>query len=99
MAGDELTDARRSEPDNGPDERPRAEYVQEHGLSSRAAEVDRYRRLHSALDVAPSMERVHAKYGHLREQKRREAVEAQGRIEVADLPLDSRPDTPELSGK
>lgn len=99
MAGDELTDARRSEADKGPDERPRAESVEELGLSPRAAEVDRYRRLHSALDVAPSMDRVHAKYGHLRERKRREAVEAQGRIDVADLPLDSRSDAPGLSGK
>lgn len=103
MDGDEVADIRRCGPKEQLNERLRAELVRELGFSPGTlddAEIDRHRRLNAALEVAPTMERVHAKYGHLREHKRRLAVEEQARIEVADLPRDSHPwDDPGLPRK
>lgn len=48
-------------------------------------DIERHRQLNAAADTAPSQERVHAKYGHLREDKRRSEVEVNGQSEVADL--------------
>lgn len=48
-------------------------------------DIERHRRLNAAADGAPSLERVHAKYGWLREAKRRAEVEAAGRAAMADL--------------
>ncbi|UUO01387.1 hypothetical protein M4D79_23260 [Mycolicibacterium novocastrense] len=48
-------------------------------------DVEALRRQYQDADRAPSLERVHAKYGHLREAKRRAEAEAAGRDAVADL--------------
>jgi hypothetical protein len=50
-------------------------------------DIERHRRLNAALDAAPSLEKITRKYAHLREQKRRTKVEAEGRAAVADLYL------------
>ncbi|MGO4445072.1 hypothetical protein AB4Z42_17105 [Mycobacterium sp. 2YAF39] len=48
-------------------------------------DIERHRRLNAAADSAQGQERIGQKYLHLREQKRRDEVEADGRVEVADL--------------
>ena len=70
------------------DKRPRAELAQELGFypaSLDPADIDRHRRLSAALDSALTMERIHRKFAHLREEKRQHEAEARGRAEVADL--------------
>jgi hypothetical protein len=70
------------------DKRQRAELAQELGFypaSLAPADVDRHRRLNAALDRALTLDRIHRKFAHLREAKRRAEVEASGRAEVSDL--------------
>lgn len=47
--------------------------------------IEALRREIADADRAPGLDRVHAKYGWLREQKRRAEVEAAGRAAVAEL--------------
>jgi hypothetical protein len=49
------------------------------------ADIDRHRRLNAALDRAPTLDRIHRKFAHLREDKRQHEAEARGRAEAADL--------------
>jgi hypothetical protein len=70
------------------DKRLRAELAQELGFypaSRDPADIERHRRLNAALDKAPTMDRIHRKFAHLREEERRASVEARGRVQVADL--------------
>ena len=70
------------------DKRPRAELAQELGFypaSLDPADIDRHRRLNAALDRAPTLDRIHRKFAHLREEKRQHETEARGRVQVADL--------------
>ena len=70
------------------DKRRRAELAQELGFypaSLDPADIDRHRRLNAALDSAPTLDRIHRKFAHLREEKRRAYIEARGRAQVADL--------------
>ena len=70
------------------DKRRRAELAQELGFypaSLDPADIDRHRRLNAALDKAPTMDVIHQKFAHLREEERRASVEARGRAQVADL--------------
>src|SRR6478609_3003662 len=68
--------------------RLRAELAQELGCypaSLDPADIDRHRRLNAALDRALTLDRIHQKFAHLREEERRASVEARGRVQVADL--------------
>jgi len=70
------------------DKRRRAELAQELGFypaSLDPAYIDRHRRLNAALDRAPTLDRIHQKFAHLREEERRAYIEARGRAQVADL--------------
>ena len=70
------------------DKRLRAELAQELGFypaSLDPADVERHRRLNAALDKAPTLDRIHRKFAHLREEKRQHEAEARGRVQVADL--------------
>ena len=70
------------------DKRLRAELAQELGFypaSLDPADVERHRRLNAALDKAPTLDRIHRKFAHLREEKRQHEAEARGRAEAADL--------------
>ena len=70
------------------DKRRRAELAQELGFypaSLDPADIDRHRRLNAALDRAPTLDRIHQKFAHLREEERRAYIEARGRAQVADL--------------
>ena len=70
------------------DKRLRAELAQELGFypaSLDPADIDRHRRLNAALDRAPTLDRIHRKFAHLREEKRQHEAEARGRAEAADL--------------
>ena len=70
------------------DKRRRAELAQELGFypaSLDPAHIDRHRRLNAALDSAPTLDRIHGKFAHLREQKRQHEAEVRGRAQVADL--------------
>ena len=70
------------------DKRLRAELAQELGFypaSLDSADIDRHWRLNAAVDSAPSLDRIHRKFAHLREEDRRAYVEARGRVQVADL--------------
>ena len=70
------------------DKRLRAELAQELGFypaSLDPADIDRHRRLHAALDRALTLDRIHRKFAHLREEKRQHETEARGRVQVADL--------------
>ena len=70
------------------DKRRRAELAQELGFypaSLDPADIDRRRRLNAALDRAPTLDRIHRKFAHLREEKRQHEAEARGRAETADL--------------
>ena len=70
------------------DKRLRAELAQELGFypaSLDPANVDRHRRLNAALDRALTLDRIHRKFAHLREEKRQHEAEARGRVQVADL--------------
>lgn len=49
------------------------------------ADIERHRRLNDALDKAPDLEKIHRKWAWHREERRRAAVEAEGRARVADL--------------
>ncbi len=68
--------------------RMRAELAQELGFypaSLDPADIDRHRRLNAALDSAPSLDRIHRKFAHLREEKRQHEAESRGRVQVADV--------------
>jgi hypothetical protein len=70
------------------DKRLPAELAQELGFypaSLDPADIDRHRRLNAALDSAPTLDRIHRKFAHLREKERRASVEARGRAQVADV--------------
>ena len=70
------------------DKRRRAELAQELGFypaSLDPTHIDRHRRLNAALDRAPTLDRIHRKFAHLREADRRASVEPRGRVQVADL--------------
>ena len=70
------------------DKRLRADLAQElrfYPASLDPADIDRHRRLNAALDKAPTMDVIHQKFAHLREEERRADVEARGRADVADL--------------
>jgi hypothetical protein len=70
------------------DKRLRAELAQElafYPASLDPADIDRHRRLNAALDRALTLDGIHRKFAHLREEERRAYVEACGRAEVADL--------------
>ena len=70
------------------DKRLRAELARELGFypaSLDPADVDRHRRLNAALDRALTLDRIHRKFAHLREEKRQYEAEARGRAEAADL--------------
>jgi len=70
------------------DKRLRAELARELGFypsSLDPADVDRHRRLNAALDSAPTLDRIHRKFAHLREEKLQHEAEARGRAEAADL--------------
>jgi len=70
------------------DKRRRAELAQElefYPASLDPAYIDRHRRLNAALDRAPTLDRIHRKFAHLREEKRQHEAEARGRAEAADL--------------
>jgi hypothetical protein len=70
------------------DKRLRAELAQELGFypaSLDPADIDRHRRLNAALDSALTLDRIHRKFAHLREEDRRAYVKARGRAQVADL--------------
>ena len=70
------------------DKRRRAELAQELGFcpaSLDPADIDRHRRLNTALDRALTLDRIHRKFAHLREEKRQHEAEARGRAQVADL--------------
>ena len=54
------------------DKRLRAELAQELGFypaSLDPADIDRHRRLNAALDRAPTLDRIHRKFAHLREEE------------------------------
>ncbi|KUI48416.1 hypothetical protein AU198_20815 [Mycobacterium sp. GA-1199] len=66
----------------------RAELAAELGFypaSLDPVDIERHRRLNAAADRAPTMDKIHRKYAHLRETKRRAQVEAAGRAAVGDL--------------
>ncbi|MGQ9408951.1 hypothetical protein [Mycolicibacterium gilvum] len=66
----------------------RAELAAELGFvpaSLDADAVERHRRLNAAADRAPNIDRVHAKYAHIREYQRRERAEAAGRLVLEDV--------------
>ena len=66
----------------------RAELAQELGFypaNLDPADIDRHRRLNAALDRALTLDGIHRKFAHLREEKRRAYIEARGRAQVADL--------------
>jgi hypothetical protein len=70
------------------DKRLRAELLKNWGSIRPAltpADIDRHRRLNAALDRALTLDRIHQKFAHLREEERRAYVEARGRVQVADL--------------
>ena len=70
------------------DKRRRAELAQELGFypaSLDPAHIDRHRRLNAALDRAPTLDRSHRKFAHLREEKRQHEAEARGRVQVTDV--------------
>ena len=70
------------------DKRLHAELAQELGFypaSPDPADIDRHRRLNAALDRALTLDGIHRKFAHLREEKRRAYIEARGRAQVADL--------------
>ena len=70
------------------DKRLRAELARELGFypaSLDPAYIDRHRRLNAALDRAPTLDRIHRKFAHLREEKRQHEAEARGRVQVADV--------------
>ena len=70
------------------DKRLRAELAQELGFypaSLDPADIDRHRRLNAALDKAPTLERIHRKFAHLREEKRQHEAQSRGRVQVADV--------------
>ena len=70
------------------DKRLRAELFQELGFypaSLDPADIDRHRRLNAALDRALTLDGIHRKFAHLREEQRQHEAEARGRAEVADL--------------
>ena len=65
-----------------------AELAQELGFypaSLDPADIDRHRRLNAALDSALTLDRIHRKFAHVREEERRAFVEARGRAQAADL--------------
>jgi hypothetical protein len=66
----------------------RAELAAELGFfpaSLAPEDIDRHRRLNAAADRAATMDQICRRFAHLREQKRREEVEAAGRAAVSDL--------------
>ena len=68
--------------------RLRAELAQELGFypaSLDPADIDRHRRLNADLDRALTLDRIHRKFAHLREEKRQHEAESRGRVEVADV--------------
>ena len=70
------------------DKRRRAELAHELGFypaSLDPADIDRHRRLNAALDKASTLDGIHRKFAHLREEKRQHEAEARGRAEAADL--------------
>ena len=70
------------------DKRLRAELAQELGFypaSLDPADIERHRRLNAAFDRALTLDRIHRKFSHLREEERRAYVEARGRAQAADL--------------
>lgn len=70
------------------DRRMRAELSAELGYfpaSFDPADIERHRRQNAFADRAPTMDKIHRKYAHLREAKRRAEAEAAGRAAVADL--------------
>jgi hypothetical protein len=61
------------------DKRLRAELAQELGFNPASldpADIDRHRRLNAARARAPTLDRIHRKFAHLREEERRASVEA-----------------------
>ena len=70
------------------DKRLHAELAQELGFypaSLDPADIDRHRRLNAALDSALTLDRIHRKFAHVREEERRAFVQAGGRAQAADL--------------
>ena len=66
------------------DKRLRAEPAQELGfypVSLDPADIDRHRRLNAALDSALTLDRIHRKFAHVREEEHRAFVEARGRAQ------------------
>lgn len=48
-------------------------------------DIERHRRLNAIQDAAQSLEKASRRYAHLREEKRRTKIEADGHSAVADL--------------
>lgn len=49
------------------------------------ADIERHRRLKAAMEKASDLEKIHRKWAWHREERRRAAVEAEERAQVADL--------------
>lgn len=79
---------------NEDERRLRAELAAELGFYPATldpADIERHRRLHAALDAAPTIERIARKYAHQREERRRAEVEQRGRQQISDLYEDGLP--------
>jgi hypothetical protein len=75
-------------PSSDESKRRRAELAAELGYfpaSLAPEDIERHRRLNTALGAAPSLERIASKFAHLQEQRRCIEVEREGRAAVSDL--------------